>query len=276
MKNLFSIRMRATKKVGIQKSKKSQITDVHISGAEGLYKGSEIQATVKRYVERALHHPKGTADSIVVTIEELMQKPREIQLLPVATIRCGKPVQGEEIAGLLLQLLGISKRSIGRSFQLIKRGNMRGAALITAKRGCRLEPDTKRGVRASRLGIDSAVSRSLSRRLQKFGINTDTVKEALILASKVISCEYVIAELCISDDPDYTTGYVASKYFGYLRIPHIKPQGSSSGGRAFFVNEGARVKNVITYLEKIPVLATKEAPCRGIISADEILSGSHK
>jgi 6-carboxyhexanoate--CoA ligase len=153
---------------------------------------------------------------------------------------------------------------------------MRGAALITSKCGYRLEPDVKRGVRASRLGIDSAVLKVLSRRLQKCGINTDIVKEALILASKVTSCKHVIAELCVSDDPHYTTGYVASKHFGYLRIPHIKPQGSRSGGRAFFVNEGAQVKKIINYLEEIPVLVTKGAPCRGIILVDEILSGSHK
>ena len=158
----------------------------------------------------------------------------------------------------------------------MKRGTMRGAALVTAKHGSRLEPDTKRGVRASRLGIDPAVLKVLSRRLHKFRIDTEVVKEALVLASKVNSCTHVRAELCVSDDPDYTTGYVASRHFGYLRIPHIKHRGSRSGGRAFFVNEKAQVKKIITYLEQMPVLVTKGAPCRGIISVDEILSCSHK
>ena len=48
------------------------------------------------------------------------------------------------------------------------------------------------------------------------------VKEALMLASKAASWPDVIAEVCISDDPDYTTGYIASKELGYLRIPNIK------------------------------------------------------
>ena len=41
-------------------------------------------------------------------------------------------------------------------------------------------------------------------------INTTTVKEALILASKLHHA-HIIAEVCISDDPDYTTGYFASE-----------------------------------------------------------------
>jgi 6-carboxyhexanoate--CoA ligase len=276
MKNLVSIRMRASKKVRRKHCGVSSRKEVHISGAEGLYRRSEIQTTVKQYIERALNHPRGKADSIVITIEDIKQKPQEIQLLPVATVRCNSPAEGKKIASLFLQSLGISRKSIDRAFALTKKSTMRGAALITSKCGYRLEPDVKRGVRASRLGIDSAVLKVLSRRLQKCGINTDIVKEALILASKVTSCKHVIAELCVSDDPHYTTGYVASKHFGYLRIPHIKPQGSRSGGRAFFVNEGAQVKKIINYLEEIPVLVTKGAPCRGIILVDEILSGSHK
>jgi len=272
--------MRATKKVQSPKSKvkskKSKITEVHISGAEGLYRRSEILTTAKRYIERALNHPKGRADRIVITIEDIGRKPQEIQLLPVATVRCDTPAEGEEIAGFLLQSLGISKRAIERAFALFKCGNMRGASLITAKQGRRLEPDPERGVRASRLGIDTAILKGLSFRLQRFGINTEIVKEALILASKVISSGQVIAELCMSDDPDYTTGYVASRRYGYLRIPHIKHKGSSRGGRAFFVNEGAQVKRIITYLEQMPVLVTKAAHCRGIISKDEILGSYNK
>ena len=268
--------MRASKKERSKHYGVSSRKEVHISGAEGLYRSSEIHATVKRYIERAFHHPKGRADHIVITIEDIQQELQKIPLLPVATMRCDTPDEGEEITGLLLQSLGISKKSVHRAFALIKRSTMRGASLLTAKHGHRLEPDIKRGVRASRLGIEPDVLKVLSRRLQKFRINTEIVKEALILASKVVSCPQVRAELCVSDDPDYTTGYVASKHFGYLRIPHIKNKGSRTGGRAFFVDEVAQVKKIITYLEQIPVLVTKGAPCRGIISVDEILSGSHK
>lgn len=267
--------MRASKTVKSKHYGVGSRYEVHISGAEGLYRSSEIQKTIKRYIERALHHPKGKADNIVITIEDIKQKPQEIPTLSLATISCGTPSEGKKMTMLLLQSLGISKRSIDRAFQLIKKGRMRGAALITAKSGKRLEPDMKRGVRVSRLGINTAALRILSQRLKKLKINTDTVKEALILASKVIFSGDVIAELCISDDPNYTTGYVASKHYGYLRIPHIKPKGSRNGGRAFFIYN-KDVKKIIHCLERKPVLITKVAPCRGIISVDEILSRYHK
>ena len=92
---------------------------------------------------------------------------------------------------------------------------------------------------------------------------------------KVSSCNHVIAELCISDDPDYTTGYVASRDFGYTRIPHIKNKGNKSGGRVFFVKEGVDIRNVIGYLEKKPVVINKISSCKGIESIDEILSHPH-
>jgi 6-carboxyhexanoate--CoA ligase len=276
MKDILSIRMRASKKERRGHYGVSSSTEVHISGAEGMFRKSGIHKTVKRYIERALNHPRGEADKIIITIEDIKQKPHKIQTLPLATVRCNSPAEGKKIALLLLQSLDISKRSIDKAFQLINKGNMRGAALITATSGNRLEPDMKRGVRVSRLGIDKAALKVLSRRLKQLDINTEIVKEALILASKVISSKQVIAELCVSDEPDYTTGYVASKRYGYLRIPHIKPRKSRGGGRAFFVHERGQAENIVAYLEQIPVLVTKSASCRGIISIDEILSGSHK
>jgi len=276
MKDILSIRMRASKTVRSKHYGVSSRKEVHISGAEGMFRKSDIHKTVKRYIERALHHPRGKADQIIITIDDIKQKPHKIKALPLATVRCNSPAAGKKIALLLLQSLGISERSINKAVQLIKKGGMRGATLITATSGNRLEPDMKRGVRVSRLGIETAGLKVLSRCLKQLGINTDVVKEALILASKVISSKQVIAELCVSDDPDYTTGYIASKQYGYLRIPHIKPRGSRRGGRAFFVHDRGQVEKIIAYLEKIPVLVTKSAPCRGIISIDEILSGSHK
>jgi len=273
MKNIYSIRMRASKEV---KSQKSKLTEIHISGAEGLYEASEIQRIVKRYIERALNHPKGKADKIIFTIENIKQKPKEISALPLSTVNSSTPAEGKSIAIKLLQSLGISKRAINIAFELIKKGSMRGAAIITVEKGDRLEPDKERGIRVSRLGINMSVSKVLSLRLLRHGINTDTVKEALILASKVASCDHMIAELCVSDDPYYTTGYVASKKIGYLRIPNIKHTGSKSGGRAFFIKEEINVEGIINYLERMPVIIGRVASCRGIISTDEILNRPYK
>jgi len=110
----------------------------------------------------------------------------------------------------------------------------------------------------------------------KYRINTETVKEAIILSSKLISCKQVIAELCVSDDPDYTTGYVASKKYGYVRIPHIKPKGIRRGGRAFFVHEVIKTEDMIEYLERMPVIIGKASSCRGVKSIDEILDNPHQ
>ena len=279
MKNLWSIRMRASKTVKSQKSKRktqnSKLTEVHISGAEGLYETSEIQRVVQRYVERALNHSRGKADKIIITVENIKQKPQTIAALPVVTIENATPKEGEKVAEQLLQASSISKAAINNAFGLIKKTGMRGAAIITAERGERLEANGKSGIRVSRLGISKSALKHLSSRLLRYGINTETVQEALILASKVLSCKRVIAELCVSDDPDYTTGYVTSKKFGYVRIPHIKNKGSRSGGRAFFVKKGIDVEDVATYLEKGPVIIGKISRCRGIIPFDEILSHSH-
>ena len=263
--------MRASKAASSRQSAAGSQRKIHISGAEGLYKASEIQKIVKRYVERALKHPKGKADKILITIENIKQKPKSISTLPVATINCSSPAEGKNVIVKLLRSSGISKKAIDIAFELIKKGNMRGAAIITKEKGNRLEPDKKRGVRASRLGISESALKVLSSKLSKHGINTDTVKEALILASKVSFSRHILAELCISDDPDYTTGYVATEKFGYLRIPNIKHKGSKSGGRSFFVREGMEVEGIINYLERMPVIIGKVAPCKGIVSLDGIL-----
>jgi len=272
--------MRASKKDRSQKpevkSRKSKITEIHISGAEGLYTKPEIHKIVKNYIERAIHHPKGMPDTIVITIEDIRQNPLTISALPVATINNSSPTEAENSVVRTLQSLGISKRAIQKAFALIKKGGMRGATLITAKNGNRLEPDRERGIRVSRLGINKSALKALSAKLSRHGINTDIVKEALILASKVASCKHIIAELCISDDPHYTTGYAASQKFGYIRIPHIKHKGSRSGGRAFFVKEGIDTNDIIDYLEKRPVIVGKVALCKGIMSLDEILNRPHR
>ncbi len=272
MEKLISIRMRASKKVDSKQHEVNRQKEIHISGAEGLYEVGDIQRVVKKYIERARNHPKGRADKIIITIEETRQKPKEIPALPVATINCRMPAEAENIVVRLLRSLGISGKAVDQAFESIKKGVIRGAAVVTGEKGGRIEADRERGVRVSRLGISKGALKLLSSRLSRRGINNDTVKEALILASKVASCGNVIAELCISDDPDYTTGYVASQKFGYLRIPNIKEKGSKRGGRAFFVREGTDIEEIMCYLERVPVLIGKAALCRGLISIDEILS----
>ena len=240
---MYSIRMRALK------------GDKHISGAEGIFEGSEISKISNSYIKRALNHSRGMPDKIVITIEKIKQKPEKISLLPVTTLKCSSPDEAKKITIRTLSGLGISKSVINNGLEILKsKKTMRGASLMLIESGRRAEPDTERGVRVSRLGIEKSAEKRLAQRLSRIGINTATVKEALILASKVASCPYVIAEVCISDDPDYTTGYIASKESGYLRIPNIKNYGEINGGRVFFIKEGADMSSLVDYLERKPVI----------------------
>jgi 6-carboxyhexanoate--CoA ligase len=249
---------------------------MHISGAEGLYHTSQIPLVIRQYVERALKHPKGRPEKVVITAEIVKEKPQIISALPVTTVISQTPAEGKTVAEEILSSLGVAKKAIRTGLTIINRGGMRGAAMISAGKGDRLEPDRQRGIRVSRLGITGLASKLLSSRLSRNGINTDTVKEALLLASKVISRKDVIAELCISDDPDYTTGYVASEKFGYVRIPHVKQKKTTAGGRAFFVREGSDITALINFLETMPVLIGKAAPCKGSQSLYEILNNPHR
>ena len=268
--------MRASKAVSAKQKTTNRQKEMHISGAEGLYEDSDIQKVVRSYVERAIHHPKGKPDNIIITIEDIKQRPKLISALSAATINCQTPAEGKNAVIKLLQAVGISKRAIDRAFELIKKGNMRGAAIVAGETGERLDFDTGRGVRVSRLGAGKQASHLLSLRLSRRRINTDAVKEALILASKVASHKDVIAELCVSDDPYYTTGYVASDKFGYIRVPNVKHKGSKIGGRAFFVKEGLDIDEIIDYLEKVPVLIGGISLCRGIVAIDDILNSTYQ
>ena len=65
----------------------------------------------------------------------------------------------------------------------------------------------------------------------------------------------IVAEICVSDDPDYVTGYVASKSLGYRRIATIKERGDPSGGRIFlFRGPRSLVPDCIRFLQEQTVL----------------------
>ena len=134
--------------------------------------------------------------------------------------------------------------------------SMRGAMLLDADTGLRVDSLGERGVRVSKMDCDN--SERYEARLLEKGLLGDHVREALVLASKVASAVGVVAELCWSDDPEYVTGYVASAKYGYKRIPVMKEYGSPIGGRVFFVEQGTDVQKLITYLQDQVVLIRPE------------------
>jgi 6-carboxyhexanoate--CoA ligase len=171
-----------------------------------------------------------------------------------------------------LKTVGISEKSVSKAITILKTEEvMRGATIMEGKSGVRLEPDHKRGVRAARIGIDPAIESQLVEKLMVLKMKSDVVKEALILASKVASCPPVIAEVCVSDDPSYTTGYVSARGMGYIRVPNIKREGSLNGGRIFFVQEGSNIHEVIDYLENIPVMVSRLSEFHDTIDPNELI-----
>jgi len=243
---------------------------VHLSGAEGIYEKDDVIDIVKEYTIRAFTHDKGRADEIRFTVEELKERPRKISSLPLCTLKTRNPEAVQKAVFKILSSIGITERAIDEAFKSLTIGiTMRGAMLMDIE-GVRLEPDLLRGVRVTRMGITKKAESTLSRQLAKLALNNDTVKEALVLASKVHKYPMVLGELCISDDPNYTTGYIASRAFGYIRLPHIKKRGIPYGGRTFFIT-GGEVKELIKYLQMTPVLIDSIKPAEGPVTLKEIL-----
>lgn len=249
---MYSVRMRATK------------YDMHISGAERLVDEKDVKNTAQSMIERALSHDRGKPDKINISVEEIKIPIKEITSLPINLFNVNSVEDGKKAARKVLAHIGIPDPCIEKAFTLLENGpsdgeNMRGAIVMNLK-GERLEPDKRRGIRASHMDITPGASFQLANALSAKGLTRyfTHIKEALVLASKVASVKGTIAELCWSDDPFYTTGYVASKKLGYVRIPHLKTEGDYRGGRVFFVDfvNTVEINDYIEEIEKTPVLVT--------------------
>ena len=242
MSELYSVRMRAAQGGPHEKG------GHHISGAERIVKLEEVGAIAQSLADRALHHSKGTADFINITVDLIPpEKIRYIDCLKVEEHKTSSISESHQLATDLLQGPNISEKAVHKAISLLKSldKSMRGAMLVDAITGERLDTGN-RGVRVSHM--DSFDSYALG--------DNEHMREALVLASKVQSAEGVVGELCWSDDPDYTVGYVACNGV-YHRIPNMKELGSNIGGRVFFVRSDIDSESVIEYLERAPVLVQR-------------------
>ncbi|MGZ4107204.1 MAG: 6-carboxyhexanoate--CoA ligase, partial [Tumebacillaceae bacterium] len=170
--------------------------------------------------------------------------------------------EGHAMAVQLLQQAGMQEVVARRAVQLLVDGPapngdvMRGAVILCADTGQRLEADQARGVRVTKIDWHPEALARWQEQVRAHGIANERIQEALALATKVIATPGTVAELCWSDDPSYVSGYVASPELGYVRIPHLKEMGSPLGGRVFFVRG---VHDVHAYCEALqaPVLLTE-------------------
>ena len=242
MAELYSVRMRAAQGGPHEKG------GHHISGAERIVKLEEVGAIAQSLADRALHHSKGTADFINITVDLIPpEKIRYIDCLKVEEHKTSCISESHQLATELLQGPNISKAAVHKAISLLKGldKSMRGAMLVDTITGERLDTG-ERGVRVSHM--DSFDSYALG--------DNEHMREALVLASKVQSADGIVGELCWSDDPDYTVGYVACNGV-YHRIPNMKELGSDIGGRVFFVRSDIDCESVVEYLEKAPVLVQR-------------------
>ena len=242
MSELYSVRMRAAQ------GGPHENGGHHISGAERIVKLEEVGAIAQSLAERALHHSKGTADFINITVDLIPpEKITYIDCLTVEEHKTGNIPESHQLAIELLQGTTITETAVRKAISMLKSldRSMRGAMLVDAISGERLD-EGNRGVRVSHM--DSFDSHALG--------DNEHMREALVLASKVQSADGVVGELCWSDDPDYTVGYVACNGV-YHRLPHMKELGSDIGGRVFFVQSDIDSESVIEYLESAPVLVQR-------------------
>jgi len=246
---LHSVRMRAA------------IDGRHVSGAERIVPYQRLEVTVSELIKRVKERATDP-QQIIVHVDALHENDiqyltsLDVRTLPVITAE-----QGRSAASRILHEIGISEQATQQAFAFLEKGpapsgeNMRGAILMNAKTGERLEPDHERGIRVSRVDWTDEAKKQIETELAAYGLTHFRIYEALALATKIAHVPGMVAELCWSDDPGYTAGYVASSKTGYMRFPHLKDIGNPKGGRVFFVDwENLKLEQLIYYLEKQPVL----------------------
>lgn len=225
----FSVKMRASQ------------NDHHISGAERIVSADAVGEVCAAMSARAFNHSKGRPDFINISVREIDPEAIvQVPFLPVEVAECDDPVAARELVVNLLNPITPHADGIWELLTSVR--HLRGAMLIDAATGTRLEPDQARGVRVT--NMDAVRSSEV--------LGKDRVTEAQVLAAKVAHHPAVLTEVCISDDPEYTTGYVAD-HSRYLRVPNMKPEHSEIGGRVFIV-DATRMDGLIQYLEETPVL----------------------
>lgn len=242
--SIYSLKMRASKHTGsIQE---------HVSGAEKILPQQELPQQMEALLSRALHHAKGKADFINLKIEAISSENlRYIEALPVSTHEAATPAEGRQFMCQIMTELGLTPDKCQKILELFQATyGMRGAMLLDVDTLERLEPDQQRGIRATYM--DSIAPKG---EVKAICDGKNHFQEALVLASKVLSAPNIIGELCMSDDPDYITGYIATQDKGYIRITQLKEMGCPDGGRIFlYRGPKSQVEDCIKYLQEQRVL----------------------
>lgn len=228
--------------------------DRHISGAERIVSASDIMRTVAELEHRAWTHSNGRPDDVVVSVHRVDED--EITHIPALTRETRHTQTVDDAHRAITEILGDEGIPTAEHAldALTRIRGMRGAMLLDADTGERRDTKDIRGVRVTALDNDMPTGADGAEEMSSSAAAKPYYCEALTLASKVQYHPAVCAELCISDDPEYTTGYVSTPG-SYVRIENIKPAGSPQGGRVFLVRgTDNEIADCIDYLENTPVI----------------------
>jgi len=233
---------------------RASLGEKHISGAERIVLKEKIPEVAYRLLKR---QNVKNFDFSNIKIEKLKENPEVLEnSLKIENYKFDNFREGKEFAvDLLSKVLKKEKVWIENFINLLYEGaspnkeNMRGAMVVNVK-GKRIEKDKYKGVRTV---LSDFVDRE---KIEKYLISkgyTDRTVDALALTTKNLNYPDILAEFCISDDTDYTTGYVSIKR-KYIRISPLKPYGLDKGGRIYFVKENTDIEKLYYYLREKPVL----------------------
>lgn len=266
---LYSVRMRAARGGPHEKGGE------HLSGGEKLVERKLLPSAVHRLLLKGLR--EGETNFLQITVETV---PREKVVsgasLPVTVLPGESLEKNRETARRLLGLAGVAGEVVEKALELLEKGaapgggKIRGAAVLDPTTGKRLDPDPRRGFRVSHLDFDPGIRRRLERFVRALGITGFRFPEALAIATKS-AWAGTRAEICWSDDPEYTPGYVASPLFGYVRLDPFKPRGWPRGGRIFFFPSSLPLEEYRYKLEEAPFLISRLGEIR-VMSARTLLS----
>lgn len=242
----------------------------HISGAENIVDKSKLEEVVSLLVKRALDHSKGSSDFINVKIEKVNDV-KYINPLQVTTIDVKNKEDGFSGIKKILSDIGLNENVIDEAVCILTSiKDMRGATILDINSLKRLEEDKNRGVRVTYMDLEN---RNINGLVKSQKYNTHFI-EAIVLASKVLSCDGIVGEICYSDDPDYTAGYVATREFGYIRFNHLKEKGNPYGGRVFlFDSSKGDLDKAVEYLENTRVIVKDNIQINKNINIKGLLEG---
>lgn len=226
---------------------------MHISGAERLIGEKKIKKSALEMIQRATNHTRGQADFISLKIEAIQENDiHYIPALPVNEVKNKSPHTTKQVLKELVNSGTIRPNLLFSLYDWIIQDDVtRGAIIVDINSGKRLDPFKNRGVRVSHFDWDTQVDENELGEQQV--THHERRAEAIALASKVAAAGTIL-ELCCSDDPEYTTGYLSYQHT-FIRIPHMKKNNSPYGGRVFLIDSNTiNLDDYIHYLEKTPVL----------------------